>query len=209
MAERDDSDDSEPIEIPYACSAVDNNNCYILHLGDSPPSHNINVYNFESNRWHIVETLVSGRADFVGRGTCCSVIKDSLYVFGGWICYERREANIHELNLNDHKWRTINPTNPEEGPLCKGGAGMVDYGEEMLCVMGGCGPPPVVKNFQWQQGAAYMKSDNLIMTNELHIFHINLGEKKYSVFTNFNLLIICICSIGNIQWYFWFGYHRK
>ena len=200
MAEKDASDDSEPIEIPYACSAVDKNNCYILHLGDSSPSHNINVYNFESSKWHIVKTSFPGRTDFVGEDCCCLVIKDSLYVFGGMICYERHEVYVHELNLNHYKWRTINPINPEKGPLCKGGAGIVDYGEEMFCVMGGYGSLPAVRNFQCQEGAAFIGGGNFVMTNELHIFHINLGERKYMVFTNFNLSFIYTCNIGNIQW---------
>ena len=47
--------------------------------------------------------------------------------------YLMAETNVHELNLINYKWRDINPTNPEEGPLCKGGAGMVDYGGNVMC----------------------------------------------------------------------------
>ena len=165
------------VRLPHSCCAVHKDNCYLYNLGCGGPSINIEVYNFESSKWHIVKTLVSGMPGFKTGGCCCLVIKDSLYVFGNLCCYGRCTTNVHELNLNNYKWRTINSTNPEEGPLCKGGAGMVDYGEEMLCVMGGYGHP-----------AARNSDDD--MTNELHIFHISLGEEKYFVLQMLILYII-------------------
>ena len=96
----------------------------------------------------IGKTLNNSRNDLEMNGCYCLVMKDSLYAFGGW-CPGYRNLNIHELNLNNYIWRYIYiyPTNPEEGPLSKSGAWMVDYGEEMLCVMGGYGCPAAVRNF--------------------------------------------------------------
>ena len=183
-----EEDNSQPLHLTHACCAVHTNKkCYILNFGVRPPFCNINIYNFGSSRWHTAETV---RTPFEIEGCCYSVIKDRLYAIGGW-AHGKCEANIHELNLNNYKWRIINPTNPEEVPLCKYRAGMVDYGEEMLCMMGGYGwHPPAVINFKHQQGVGFIEKTPYAMTNELHIFHINSGEKKYFMFTNFNLLFV-------------------
>ena len=56
---------------------------------------------------------------------------------------------------------------------------MVNYGEEMLSVMGGYGCSPAVQNFQPQPGADFMRDNgDYGWTNELHIFNIKFSEEK-------------------------------
>ena len=84
-------------------------------------------------------------------GASCAVTGGRLYVFGGW-SVGMRNAEVWELELSSGTWRELQPVEAEEaeGPLCKDKAGMVAYGEEMLCVFGGYGYP---NRYRLQRGA--------------------------------------------------------
>ena len=102
-------------------------------------------------------------------GTCCTVLGDCAYTFGGFWKYGYA---VHELNLESMIWRRLEPRDKEDGPMDKENAGMVACGDEALCIFGGHGPD----TGRHQPGAAYRTnsvhehSDHCV-TNELHLFN--------------------------------------
>ncbi len=117
-------------------------------------------------------------------GACCVVMNDRLYSFGGWVS-GYRTADIHEFDFHTQIWQLLPPTNPGDGPFLKDKAGIVDYGQEMLCVFGGYGYPSrahvVGSVFHFQRGATYHWDEtslsSICWTNELHVFHT--GKRKF------------------------------
>ena len=107
-------------------------------------------------------------------GACCTVANNCLYIFGGWLATVRN-ADVHELNLDNLTWRKLPARNRGSGPMLKDKAGIVAYGKDMLCVFGGYG------YLSWhhvteQRGATYhydpLYGMAICWTNELHVFHI-------------------------------------
>ena len=141
-----------------------------------PLVNHLDVFDFSRCEWRLVKTR--GNCPRVVSGACSTVIGDYLYMFGGW--YEGlRNADIYALSLLNFRWKQLTDVEAMRGsPLCKDKAGMVDYGTEMLCVMGGYGHPR--HYFQAQKGASYHWDPNSFMdigwTNELHLFHIKTSK---------------------------------
>ena len=117
-----------------------------------------------------VQSEQEGAAPKVASGACATVIGECLYWFGGWYV---RKADVHQLNLETLTWKKLTQDRMKGGPMCKDKAGMVDYGEEMLCVMAGYGYQQ--DGFVRQEGASYHQNPDSSMswTNELHLFHIS------------------------------------
>lgn len=170
--------DPEPIGRKGLCSAIHDGKLYILGgYPFSQSSSGLDVYDFDQCEWAFAATETPGHPALKISGSVCVVIKDSLYTFGGWM-HGNRNADIHELNLMSFKWRQLEVSNPELGPMLKDKAGIVDYGEEMLCVMGGYGD-----KVNHQKGASYHWDVDAMKcwTNELHLFHISLGKTYNNV----------------------------
>ena len=96
----------------------------------------------------------------VNGGVCCAVLGDCAYTFGGRWKYGYA---VHELNLDTMVWRRLEPQNQKDGPVHKVGAGMAAYGDDALCVFGGCELPA-------EFGL------NPDFTNSLHLFHVGAGR---------------------------------
>lgn len=174
---------SEPIGRKGICSVVHGGKLYLLGGYPFPHPVEVDVFDFKSCRWSVAKTTNFGE---LRAGSCCARIRDSVFVFGGWF-NGARYANLQELDFLTLTWKKIKVANSEHGPMCKDKAGMVDYGEEMLCVMGGFGYPAAeaysggggaeVSGFQ--KGSKYhMESEHGLggyWTNELHLFHIPSG----------------------------------
>lgn len=115
-------------------------------------------------------------------GSCCCVVGEReqeqyLTVFGGWVAGHRK-ADVHTLNLSNMNWKKCGIANPGEGPFLKDKAGIIPYGSDMVCVVGGYGYPSwhhVSENgvYQGQKGAKYHwdHHNGLCWTNEVHLFH--------------------------------------
>ena len=174
------------------CTAIQGSKLYIL--GGYPLSLDLHVFDFSQCEWKIIPTGNSYHPALQNSGSSCVVIKDSLFVFGGFhVEIGTRNADISELNLKDYTWKDLKVTNPELGPLFKDKAGVVDYGEEMLCVMGGFGYPPPMRTYQSQKGASYHREHHgLCWSNELHLFHINLGKNRYLTSAILSKNILCV-----------------
>ena len=149
----------------------------------SAPSE-IDVYDFGQSRWKVTDHV--GNRSLRTAGSCSVVLKDSMYMFGGW-CDGTRSADLVKLNFDDLIWSILDVDNPEVGPMWKDKAGMVDYGEDMLCVFGGYGWPPhwphsLLQQYRLQKGASYhwdIEQEMAIgWTNELHVYHIPTGEQE-------------------------------
>ena len=150
------------------------------YLGGSPshePEGSLQVFDLSKAEWAMVEQGMEMPS--IISGGCCALINNRLYVFGGWLA-GARNADIHELDLLNYTWRKLDPKNPGEGPFLKDKAGMVAYGQEMLCVFGGYGYPSekhVTAGgvYVGQKGATYdwdMESyHDICWMNELHLFH--------------------------------------
>lgn len=140
----------------------------------------LDVFDFAKCEWSVIRT--EGDCPRTLSGACSVLIGDHLYMFGGW--YRGwRNADVHELSLVDFRWKRLtDDEETKESPLCKDKAGMVDYGNEMLCVTGGYGHSR--QYFHVQRGANYHLDTSSYVeigwTNELHLFHIK--SRKYGVF---------------------------
>lgn len=138
----------------------------------------LDVFDFSKCEWSVVKT--EGNFPTTISGACSALVGDCLYMFGGW--YRGwRNADVHELNLADFRWKQL--TDDEQmkaSPMCKDKAGMVDYGNEMLCVTGGYGYSRQYSRAQ--RGASYHLDTNSYMeigwTNEIHLFHIKSRKCK-------------------------------
>lgn len=130
----------------------------------------VDVFDFLKFEWSSRRT--EGDLPDTISGSSSAVIGDCLYIFGGWF-QGWRNADIHELNLTSFLCKKLTNDAIKDTPLSKDKAGMVDYGDEMLCVMGGYGHKEM--DFTCQKGASYhwdpQSSWVLGWTNELHLFH--------------------------------------
>ena len=168
----------EPLGRRGQCCLVKGDKLYLYggysqhYWSSQPRGSHLDVFDFTNHEWSSLAT--TGEQPTAISGACCVGIKNCLYLFGGW--YQGwRNADVHELDLILLKWRKLAGWELEGGPMCKDKAGMVDYGEEMLCVMGGYGYPGNELGTT-QPGATYSWDTDsvhgLCWTNELHLFHI-------------------------------------
>ena len=174
----------EPAGRRGACSFVHLEQVYLFQgyeggaALDQRPQGSLAVLDPQAGRWSSVSTSGEVLPESIS-GACCAVMNDCLYTFGGWIA-GFRNADVHELDLESLVWRKLKPDNPGKGPFLKDKAGMVPYGEEMLCVFAEYGYPSenhiTQGGYRGQTGASY-KSDpdsfhGICWTNELHLFHV-------------------------------------
>ena len=101
------------------------------------------------------------------------MVGSNLYYFGG---HDGKKyfSSVHELQLSNLEWNEIMQSNTAEGPLLKGGCGMVAY-QQQLAVIGGYGRAPTGS---LQAGAEFIKNINYPgkgWNNEFHLFSIREG----------------------------------
>ena len=118
-------------------------------------------------------------------GSCCCLLGrpgyECLVTFGGWNA-GLRVADVHKLDLDNMSWSKCDVVNPADGPFLKDKAGMIPYGNNMVCVVGGYGyPSPHHFHqgiYQGQKGAQYHWDyyHDLCWTNEVHLFYFDTGK---------------------------------
>jgi len=176
--------DHDPLGRRGACSFVHDEQFYLLQgyaggsVLDQRPRKSLEVLNMSTGQWSSVTTSGEALPESIS-GACCTVINGRLYTFGGWIA-GLRNADVHELDLVSLVWKKLEAGNPGEGPFLKDKAGVVSYGEAMLCVFGGYGYPGWNHfnqgSYRRQKGASYDWDANsfheICWTNELHLFHV-------------------------------------
>ncbi len=185
-----ESQQFEPVGKKGSCSFV-HNSCFYLFGGTSSnrgipayrqtPPIELEVLHILSGQWSSIEANVACSLPPSISGACCTMLNDKLYVFGGWLA-GLRNANIHELNLENLHWKKLLVANPKNGPLSKDKAGMFGYGEDMLGIFGGYGYSELFSPALLEGRAAQYHWDptspfSICWTNELHLFHI--GKCKY------------------------------
>ena len=105
---------------------------------------------------------------------------NSLYWFGGYDGSSRYNT-LHRLDPTTLEWRELQPLNQANGPMGKGGCGMVPFLRNQLAMFGGFGIPtgPI------QPGAMFTKdtkhTDGRGWSNELHVFNITECMSALSV----------------------------
>ena len=108
-------------------------------------------------------------------GDCCVSPSGDLYVYGGSDGSNYR-GGLYKLSFE--KWSQLSGELDVNGPLKKGGCGMVFFNKKKVAVIGGYGPPPA----SLQPGASFIKdkrfSDGRGWTNEIHIFDTDECELK-------------------------------
>ena len=108
-------------------------------------------------------------------GACTSLF-NSLYWFGGYDGSSYYNS-LHRLDTTTlvQEWRELQPLNKADGPMRKGGCGMVPFLRDKLATFGGFGIP----TGPTQPGAVFMKdtkhTDGRGWSNELHVFNITKG----------------------------------
>lgn len=139
------------------------------------------LYRFllREGKWEVVYTSGSARQrPNAVCGACCCLLGERLVVFGGWNL--ARSADLHQLDLSTVMWSKCDVKNPSEGPFRKDKAGMIPYGHDFVCVVGGYGYPSehhIRKVHYGQKEAQYHwdLSNGLCWTNEVHLFQLSTG----------------------------------
>lgn len=101
----------------------------------------------------------------------CALSGPYLYLYGGGDG-SKYYNSLHQLDTKTWNWRELS----YNGPMRKGGCGMVAYNSEDLVLFGGVGVPPGPP----QPGAEFVNAgypDRRRLNNEIHIFNLNKGEK--------------------------------
>ena len=122
---------------------------------------------------------------------------DSLYWFGGTDGSSYYHF-LHRLDPTTLEWRELQPLNQADGPMRKGGCGMVSFLQEQLAVFGGYGIP----TGPTQPGAMFTKdtdfTDGSGLSNELHVFNITEGMSALSIC--FYICVFCV-QLDTIMYY--------
>ncbi len=144
------------------------------------------------------ETKFIPSVDNHNLGSCCTVLIDKLYVFGG----ERRNADINELDMETLEWRQLPILNPDHGPLLKDKAAMFSYGQNMIGVFGGYGYPSsplhAMNSHKWSTQHVDISNPMTYWTNELHLLQLDKSKLihfytvKYSATLILSLHIILL-----------------
>ena len=108
-------------------------------------------------------------------GGCCTSPCGDLYVYGGSDGSNYR-GGLYKLSTE--KWSQLSNESDVNGPLKKGGCGMVCFNKNKVAVIGGYGLPPA----SLQPGESFIKnerySDGRGWTNEIRIFDTDECELK-------------------------------
>ena len=192
MAEGADETDHQPAGRRGACCFAHDGAVYILQGHEDhfiPTSHDVekSLHRFllKEGRWDSETTEVKDGISSKLSGACSCLVGDQgqqiLAVFGGWN-EGLRIADMHILRLNEMRWTKCEISNPGEGPFLKDKAGMVPYGNNMACVVGGYGYPSRHHIhdgvYHGQEGAKYHWDyhNGLCWTNEVHLFNFDSGK---------------------------------
>ena len=174
------TNDKEPLGRRGACSFFHNSKFYLYsgYTGGPALSQSskpeLDVLDLSLGRWTEELTKGDGPPRCIS-GECCTLTNGCLYVFGGWLA-GFRNAIVHELDLESLTWKMLTAKNELQGPMYKDKAGMVAYGDHMLCVFGGYGELVGWYDSARQSGASYHPDEAsggiMNWTNELHLFNI-------------------------------------
>ena len=138
---------------------------------DSSRSEVINIFDSYAEIWKEQSTTgVPPPGQYSGSFT---VVGSNLYYFGG---HDGRKhfSSLHELQLSNLEWNEIMESNTAEGPLPKGGCGVVAY-QQQLAVICGFGSAPTGP---LQAGAEFIKNiehPDYGRNNQFHLFSIKEG----------------------------------
>ncbi len=181
---KEDGDHSglEPAGRRGASSVLHGSKLYLIGGYPSSIPSGIDVYDFNKCWWSVSDSNSPTHGALRTSGSSCVVINDSLFAFGGWRS-GYRNSDVYQFDFNQLTWERLLVANSEFGPMCKDKAGMIDYGDKMLCVFGGYGWPPFMYpggSFHFQKGASYhwdrQHGLEIGWTNELHVLHIDTSE---------------------------------
>lgn len=134
------------------------------------PFRTVLMFSSDHEKWKEVTTNGNYPPPDLHHGACTS--NDHLvFVHGGWNEVQYYN-NLYQLNYRDLKWAQLSSADDQNAPIAKRGHGIVYHTKtDSLIVFGGRGPPPKCPT---QPGAQYKHViiRNEILTNELHIFHL-------------------------------------
>lgn len=157
-----------------AFSCCDGKKVYLLG-GDPGFGHYVDIFDIETRQWTRLPTEGSVRPR-LQVGSSCIIIKGHLYVFGGFFRGVLNN-NVYQLDLKTFHWKLLEPVSNTNEPMLKNKHGMVSHGYDLLLIFGGYGYPKVGSRLQDE--ASYDVDDELMWTNEIHLFH--LREKLWIV----------------------------
>ncbi len=131
----------------------------------SKPIESVEVLDTLVEEWQHKST--SGEAPPPMYNGACAAVGNTLYTCCG---YDGSSLHNSVHVLDSSQWRTVQPTNPDQGPIPKTGCGMISTSNDKLAVVGGYGTP----SHPIQPGATFVKDTSYIdgrgWSNELHFF---------------------------------------
>ena len=105
--------------------------------GDADPPSLAAIFNVDKEEWTQMPTSGTPPSGVVS--AACIAVGPLLYHIGG--VGEGYYNSVHYLNTRSKRWTEIQPANPEEAPMKKGGMGGISYGNTLVTV-GGYGVLP-------------------------------------------------------------------
>ena len=166
----------EPVGRWAHCSAIVNGKQYTYggHFGAGgvPKLTAVDKFDFETELWQQAPT--SGDCPQGCYGASCTVIGAHIFHFGGFNSKSGYYNTFHRLDTINLTWSTLPPTNPQEAPMRKYGAGILVYGN-LLVISGGRGILPQ-RRLPGREYVPDPEYEGLGWTNEVHCFHVDSSE---------------------------------
>ncbi len=131
----------------------------------SKPIESVEVLDTLVEEWQHNST--SGEAPPPMYQGACAAVGNTIYTCCGFDGTSPHNS-VHVLDSD--QWRTVRPTNPDQGPMPKCACAMIAFSNDKLALVGGYGKPthPI------QPGSTFVRhtsfTDGRGFTNELHFF---------------------------------------
>ena len=140
--------------------------------GGTPTLTAVDIFDPETELW--LQTPTSGKPPPGFWGASCAVIGAHLYHFGG-ADGTKNYNTVHCFNTTDLSWSAIIATHSQEAPICKTGAGMLVYANNLV-VAGGHGDLPELSDPHKYVCEPDPEYEGRGWTNEVHCFHVDSSE---------------------------------
>lgn len=154
----------------YTCYNKERERVYMIHGSPGVDTRKyVDVFDINTRQWTIHTCPADSHIPPTEVGGACVLVRGRLYAFGGW-CFGAHNG-VYELDLETYRWHKIEPISNTNEPLMKNKHGLVSFGDNMLLIFGGYGYPNHGSTLQ--KGALYESENDMMWTNEMHLFHLD------------------------------------
>ena len=159
------------------CSAIISGKQYTyggdFGAGESPPLSTVEILDLVTEQWQLMPT--TGEAPRGHINASCVAVATNIYHFGGYDLLSNHYNSIHCFNTRNLTWSATTASHTQEAPMCKYGAGMIVYANNLI-VAGGYGLLPELSDPDKYVPYPDPGYEGEGWTNEVHCFHIDSSE---------------------------------